>query len=70
MSEPSEADILARAKRNFIARNHDDRAWDDAFAGREAREGHIVLCLSEDERGEYLSQARHELLNEPVSSQP
>lgn len=65
MREPAEEDVLARAKRNFIARNRDDRAWDAAFTDREAREGHPVLCLSEDERGEYLAQARHELMNEP-----
>ena len=69
MSEPSEADVLARAKRNFIARNHDDRAWDVAFTEREGRHGNTVLCLSDDERGEYIAQARHELLNEPVGAQ-
>ncbi len=68
MSEPSEADVLARAKRNFIACNQDDRAWDEAFTDRENRQGHPVLCLSEDERGEFLAQARHELLNEPAGS--
>lgn len=69
MGEPSEADVLARAKRNFIACNHDDRAWDAAFTTRENRQGHPVLCLSEDERGEFIAQARHELLNEPLASQ-
>ena len=67
MSEPNEADILARAKRNFVSRNRDDRAWDGAFTDREARQGHSVLCLSQDERDEYMAQARHELLNEPAS---
>lgn len=66
MSEPTDADVLARAKRNFVARNRDDRAWDAAFTNREAREGHIVLCLSDAERDEYLEQARHELRNEPA----
>ena len=68
MSEPSDAEILARAKRNFIAHNQDDRAWDEGFTTREHRQGHPVLCLSEDERGEFIAQARHELLNEPVGS--
>lgn len=63
MIEPDEADVLARAKRTFIAKNHDDRAWDAAFTEREAREGHSVLCLTEAERREYLEQARHELRN-------
>lgn len=68
MSEPSEADVLARAKRTFIAHNQDDRAWDESFTTRETRRGHSVLCLSDDERGEFIAQARHELLNEPVGS--
>lgn len=68
MREPSEADILAKAKRNFIAHNQDDRAWDEAFTSRENRQAHTVLCLSEDERNEFLAQARHELLNEPIGS--
>lgn len=61
MSEPTEGDVLARAKRTFIAKNHDDRAWDAGFTDREARQGHNVACLSELERQEYLEQARHEL---------
>lgn len=66
MSEPTDADVLARAKRTFIAKNHDDRAWDPAFTDREARQGHPVMCLSEQERQEYLEQARHELRNRPA----
>ena len=69
MSGPTEEDVLARAKRNFIAHNQDDRAWDEGFTDREHRQGHPVLCLSEDERGEFIAQARHELLNEPVGFQ-
>lgn len=61
MSEPTDVEVLARAKRTFIAKNHDDRAWDDEFTEREARQGHIVVCLTELERQEYLEQARHEL---------
>ena len=68
MEEPSDADVLARAKRNFIARNQDDRAWDEAFTDREGRQGHVVLCLSDDERGEFIAQARHELRNEPAAA--
>ena len=66
MSEPTEADVQARAKRNFVAKNHDDRAWDVAFTQREARQGHSVLCLSEHERSEYLEQARYELRKQPA----
>jgi hypothetical protein len=69
MAAPIEADVLAKAKRNFIARNQDDRAWDEGFTDREVRQGHPVLCLSEDERGEFLAQARHELMNEPIGLQ-
>jgi len=36
MSEPTEDEVLARAKRTFIEKNHDDRAWDEAFTDREA----------------------------------
>jgi hypothetical protein len=61
MGEPTEDDVLARAKRTFIAKNHDDRAWDAGFTEREARQGHNVACLTELERQEYLEQARHEL---------
>lgn len=61
MNEPTEAEVLARAKRTFIAKNHDDRAWDADFTKREARKGRIVNCLTELERQEYLDQARHEL---------
>ena len=61
MSEPTEAEVLARAKRTFIAKNHDDRAWDVGFTEREARQGHSVACLTELERQEYIEQARHEL---------
>ena len=61
MSEPTEADVLARAKRTFIEKNHDDRAWDAGFTEREIRQGHRVACLTELERQEYLEQARHEL---------
>ena len=61
MSEPTEAEVLARAKRTFIAKNHDDRAWDASFTEREARRGHPVACLTGLERQEYLEQARHEL---------
>jgi hypothetical protein len=61
MSEPNEDEVLARAKRTFIEKNHDDRAWDEAFTDREARKGHTVVCLTELERQEYLEQARHEL---------
>ena len=31
MAGPTEADVLARAKRNFIAHNQDDLAWDESF---------------------------------------
>lgn len=68
MAVPTEAEVLARAKRNFIAHNHDDRAWDEGFTDREVRQGHPVLCLSEDERGEFLAQARHELMNERIGA--
>lgn len=61
MGEPNEADVLARAKRTFIEKNRDDRAWDAGFSDREARQGHNVACLTELERQEYLEQARHEL---------
>jgi hypothetical protein len=61
MGEPTEADVLARAKRTFIAKNHGDRAWDAGFTEREARQGHNVACLTELERQEYLEQARYEL---------
>ena len=60
MSEPTEAVVLARAKRTFIVKNHDDRAWDVGFTEREARQGHRVTCLTEIERQEYLEQARFE----------
>ena len=39
MGEPNEADVLARAKRTFIEKNRDDRAWDAGFSDREARQG-------------------------------
>lgn len=68
MSAPTEAEVLARAKRNFVAHNQHDRAWDESFTDRESRQGHLVLCLSEDERGEFIAQARHELMNEPIGS--
>ena len=61
MGEPTEVEVLARAKRNFISKNHNDRAWDAGFTEREVRQGHIVSCLTEFERQEYLDQARHEL---------
>lgn len=67
MGEPTEADILARAKRTFIEKNHDDRAWDAGFTEREARHGHNVACLTELERQEYLEQARHELRTSSLS---
>jgi hypothetical protein len=66
MSEPIEDEVLARAKRTFIAKSRDDRAWDKSFTEREAREGHPVHCLTEIEREEYLEQARHELRNKPA----
>lgn len=66
MSEPTNDEVLARAKRTFIAKNRDDRAWDESFTQREAREGHPVHCLSETEREEFLEQARHELRNSPA----
>ena len=61
MAEPTEAEVLARAKRTFVAKNHDDRGWDADFTEREARRGHTVACLTETERQEYLDQARYEL---------
>jgi len=61
MSEPTDAEVLARAKRTFTSKNHNDRAWDEDFTDREARHGHNVVCLTELERQEYLEQARHEL---------
>jgi hypothetical protein len=66
MAEPTKAEALARAKRTFIAKNHDDRAWDKGFTDREARQGHSVACLTELERDEYLEQARHELRSRPA----
>lgn len=66
MSKPTEAEVLARAKRTFIAKNHNDRAWDERFTDREARKGHSVACLTEIERQEYLEQARYEFSSRPA----
>ena len=66
MTESTEAEVLARAKSNFIDTTHDDRAWDKEAMQREADKGHSVMCLTEEERQEYLEQARHELRSRPT----
>ncbi|WP_375455020.1 hypothetical protein [uncultured Methylobacterium sp.] len=67
MIEPEESLIVARAKRNFAAKGHGDRAWetDDPVQGPLC--GGTVMVLSQAERDEYVAQARHELRNEPAS---
>ena len=61
MSEPTDVEVLTRAKRTFTAKNHNDRAWDEVFTDWEVRQGNNVVCLTEVERQEYIEQARHEL---------
>ena len=66
MVEPEEPLVLARAKHNFAARGHGDRAWDDGDVGQATLCGGPILVLSQAERDEYLDQARHELRSEPA----
>lgn len=64
MSQPDETLVLARAKLNFAQKCHGDRCWE--AEGDSAYDSH-VLVLSEEERAEYLEQARHELRTEPTA---
>ncbi|WP_336486133.1 hypothetical protein [Methylobacterium nigriterrae] len=64
MTEPDAMLVLARAKRNFAIKGHGDRVWDRAEAEDVEIRGTAVLPLSEEERAEYLEQARHELRRE------
>jgi hypothetical protein len=70
MTEPTEAEVLERAKLTFLAKSHDDRAWDKGATQCEADKGHSVMCLTEEERQEYLEQARHELRAQPRDYRP
>ncbi|WP_375465746.1 hypothetical protein [uncultured Methylobacterium sp.] len=65
MIEPDETLVVARAKRNFAAKGHGDRAWDADNAVQAPLCGGSILVLSQEERDEYLDQARHELRSEP-----
>ena len=64
MAEPDETLVLARAKMNFAQKGHGDRCW-DADIDVDHAYGTHVMALSEEERSEYLDQARHELRTEP-----
>lgn len=64
MAEPDETLVLARAKMNFARKGHGDRCW-DADIDVDLAYGSQVMALSEEERAEYLEQARYELRSEP-----
>ncbi|WP_375408080.1 hypothetical protein [uncultured Methylobacterium sp.] len=64
MAEPDETLVLARAKLNFAQKGHGDRCW-ERDAGGDGTYGSHVMALSDEERTEYLEQARHELRSEP-----
>lgn len=68
MSEPDEFRVLARAKLNFAQKCQCGRVWDEGCAQHDAETGllSIDLCLTEEERSEFLEQARYELRNEPA----
>ena len=68
MSEPDEYLVLARAKLNFARKRPGGRVWDDGCARDEfgTRLSSRDLYLTEQERDEFLEQARHELRNEPA----
>ena len=68
MSEPDEFLVLARAKLNFAQKCSGGRIWDEACAQDDAGTGlsRRDLCLTDEERAEFLEQARHELRNEPA----
>ena len=65
MIEPDETLVLARAKRNFAVKGHGDRAWESGNAVQAPVCGGPILVLSQEERDEYIAQARHELRTEP-----
>lgn len=64
MVEPDESLVLARAKLNFAEKSHGDRCWQAEPQG-DGTYGSHVMALSDEERAEYLEQARHELRAEP-----
>ncbi|NEU11748.1 hypothetical protein G3T14_06335 [Methylobacterium sp. BTF04] len=64
MREPDENLVLARAKLNFACKSHGERCWDGIFSDNVKTYGRPVLVLSENERAEFLEQARHELRHE------
>ena len=64
MAEPDETLVLARAKMNFARKGHGDRCWDADMVVDHVY-GSPVMALSEEERSEYLEQARYELRTEP-----
>lgn len=67
MGPEPDAAVVARAKRNFRARNTRlDRAWDlDDLKGRPG-----ALVLTDAERAEFLAQARHEMARDKKSIRP
>jgi hypothetical protein len=61
MTEPTEDDILQRAKE--LARM-DGNAWDDEEGRGEQAEGEVAVITDESERIEYLNRAKRQLLRE------
>ncbi len=68
MSEPDDYLVLARAKLNFARKCPGGRLWDNGCAQDEAvtRLSSKDLYLTDEERAEFLEQARYELRNEPA----
>jgi hypothetical protein len=67
---PDDADVVARAKQNFLARNCGHRAWDCEAASLAPDHRGGVLPLSAQERSEFVEQARHELTVASSSASP
>ena len=61
---PSGAEVLARAKWNFAAKNRGGRVWEAGAVSAFAGQSSAGLPLTETERSEFLEQALHELLTE------
>jgi hypothetical protein len=64
-SFPTAAEILARAKQNFAARNR-GRVWEAVLPRSLQALGPQGIPLTPRERSEFLEQALHELLSEPT----
>ncbi len=67
MSEPDEAEVLARAKTTFAKNEHFGRTWDETTVAFTASLYNRAFHLSHEEREEFLEQARHELRRMPIS---